>query len=244
MNVIRKKTILIIDDEAKFADGLSLFLTNYKYEVHTAYHVNEAYKVLDETAPDLILCDVMMPDIDGFSFRNQLSYSPHTNNIPFIFLTARTDGSDLLYGFESGADDYLTKPFKRAELLARIRAVLNRDEKSRQVAEAQYSQMLEDFKEELLSNINHELYTPLGVTIMSLDILLQKRFDNVEERTEFIKIAQSGAKQMMFLIDSLIMLNKMVASNSEKIASVNLMLLNTLKCRWYLNGTMGKLEQL
>lgn len=95
-----------------------------------------------------------MPDLDGFDFRNQLSVSPQTNGIPFIYLTARTAGSDLLFGFETGADDYVTKPFAREELLARIRAVLSRDEKSRDLAEIQFTQMLDDFKHKVLRNEN------------------------------------------------------------------------------------------
>jgi two-component system sensor histidine kinase/response regulator len=209
MNEIRKKTILIVDDEAKFADGLSLFLSNYGYEVQTANHANEAFMIIEKSIPDLILCDVMMPDLDGFDFRNQLSYSPQTNSIPFIYLTARTAGSDLLYGFETGADDYITKPFARAELLARVRAVLNRDEKSRDLAEAQFTQMLDDFKHKVLSNASHELFTPIGIIISSLGLLSDGNLEDPEKKEQYIKFALSGASQLKFVTSSLTTLNSL-----------------------------------
>lgn len=209
MNESRKKTVLIVDDEAKFADGLSLFLSNYGYKVYTANHVNEAFEVIEKATPDLILCDVMMPNLDGFDFRNQLSVSPQTNGIPFIYLTARTAGSDLLFGFETGADDYVTKPFARAELLARIRAVLSRDEKSRDLAEIQFTQMLDDFKHKVLSNASHELFTPLGIILSSLELLLNDSLENPEEKEQFAKFAFSGAKQLKFVTDSLLYLNSL-----------------------------------
>ena len=115
--------ILIVDDDADLCKLLKLKLEANIFETRTAANGLEALQMAYEFQPDLIILDVMMPDMDGFETCRRLR---ELSNIPIILLTARTEEKDILQGFESGADDYIRKPFSRNELSARMMAVLNR----------------------------------------------------------------------------------------------------------------------
>lgn len=119
-----KQKILIVDDEADICEILQFNLEKHGFEVQTA----EEPIVLkeEERIPDLILLDVMMTPMSGFEWAARLRANPITKNIPIIFCTARTTEEDLLTGFGLGSDDYITKPFKISEVIARVKAVLNR----------------------------------------------------------------------------------------------------------------------
>jgi DNA-binding response OmpR family regulator len=119
-------SILLIDDEPNLLLGLEVIMRRAGYRVFTASDGKQGMLLAQQNLPDIIVSDVMMPPPNGFDLRKQLSQNPKTAAIPFIFLTARTAQVDKLHGLEAGADDYVTKPFDRQELLARIQAVLRR----------------------------------------------------------------------------------------------------------------------
>jgi DNA-binding response OmpR family regulator len=118
--------ILIVDDETNLLFGLKTIMQRAGYEIITAANGTDGLSLARERLPNLILSDVMMPPPNGFELRKQLARDPKTAKIPFIFLTARASQGDKIFGFEAGADDYITKPFDRQELLARVQAVLRR----------------------------------------------------------------------------------------------------------------------
>lgn len=121
------KTILIVDDKMSAQRLVADYLSANNYRTVTSNNGKEALFVARHEKPDLILLDIMMPEMDGFEFMRQFRKE---NNIPVIMLTAKVDETDKVIGLELGADDYVTKPFGLAELLARIRANLRRfDEK-------------------------------------------------------------------------------------------------------------------
>ena len=120
-----QKRLLIIDDEPDLCEILSFNLSTAGYMVDTAHSGQEAMKK-DVKQYDLILLDVMMPGVSGFDVARQLKFNPATAGIPIIFLTALGSEPDMLHGFELGADDYISKPFSTREVLARVKAVLNR----------------------------------------------------------------------------------------------------------------------
>ena len=129
--------ILVVDDEALLVKGIRFNLQNEGYEVITGSNGLEAVKLVQEQQPDLVVLDVMMPEMDGLAACSKIR---EFSNVPIIMLTAKTDDMDKLIGFDHGVDDYLTKPFNILELKARIRALLRR---SRSVhAETQSSNTL------------------------------------------------------------------------------------------------------
>ena len=117
------KKILVVDDEALLVKGIRFNLQNEGYEVITGSNGLEAVQHAQNSGVDLIVLDVMMPEMDGMTACSKIR---EFSNVPIIMLTAKTDDMDKLMGFDHGADDYLTKPFNILELKARIRALLRR----------------------------------------------------------------------------------------------------------------------
>ena len=115
--------ILVVDDEKLLVKGIKFNLENEGYTVDSCYDGETAVEMAKENGYDLIILDLMMPKKDGLSACQEIRMF---STVPIIMLTARSEDSDLLMGFESGADDYITKPFKILELKARVRALLRR----------------------------------------------------------------------------------------------------------------------
>ncbi len=115
--------ILVVDDEQLLVKGIRFNLQNEGYDVLTGSNGLEALTLAQQEKPDLIILDVMMPEMDGLTACSKIR---EFSNVPIILLTAKTEDMDKLMGFDNGADDYLTKPFNILELKARIRALLRR----------------------------------------------------------------------------------------------------------------------
>ncbi len=118
-----KRTILVVDDDHKIVDLVALYLKRDGYNVLTAHDGREALQVARNKQPDLIVLDLLLPELDGTDVCRLLRAE---SRVPIIMLTARSTDEDKLRGLDLGADDYLTKPFNPRELMARIRAVLRR----------------------------------------------------------------------------------------------------------------------
>ncbi|HQN62610.1 MAG TPA: response regulator transcription factor, partial [Flexilinea sp.] len=117
------RKVLVIDDTRNIQIMLRDFLESQGFEVEIAGDGIEAFDSIERSQPDLILLDIMMPNMDGCQFISQLR---KTSDLPVIMITAKQQEADIVHGFELGADDYITKPFKLRELLMRMRAVLRR----------------------------------------------------------------------------------------------------------------------
>ena len=119
----RKYRVLVVDDERRMVGFIRLNLEQDGFEVIEAYNGTEALERLRDSLPDLILLDVMMPDIDGFEVLRTIR---EVSQVPIIMLTAKGEEDDKVKGLELGADDYVTKPFSPRELVSRVKAVLRR----------------------------------------------------------------------------------------------------------------------
>ena len=116
-------TILVVDDEKKMVDLVRAYLERDGYQVVEAADGRQALDVFHRTSPDLIILDLMLPEIDGLEVCREIR---RASDVPIIMLTARDDDADKLVGLELGADDYVTKPFSPRELVARVRVILRR----------------------------------------------------------------------------------------------------------------------
>ena len=116
-------TILIVDDDNELTELLDEFLSEHKFKTKVFHNPKEALSSLKTSVPDLILLDIMMPEMDGFQLLRKIR---ETMDVPVIMLTAKGEVSDKVVGLELGADDYLAKPFEPRELLARIQSILRR----------------------------------------------------------------------------------------------------------------------
>ena len=123
-----KDKILVIDDEEDILELLRFNLTKEGYQVCSASTGEEALALARTERPDLILLDLMLPGIDGLEVARRLKADPLTRSMPIVMLTAKGEESDIVTGLELGAKDYITKPFSRKVLVARLRAVLRRKE--------------------------------------------------------------------------------------------------------------------
>lgn len=122
------KTILVIDDNNDLRENTAEILDLAGYKTLTAENGKRGVEVATKEKPDVIVCDIMMPELDGYGVLHLLRKNPETQNIPFIFLTAKTERSDFRKGMEMGADDYVTKPFEDIELLNAIEVRLKKAE--------------------------------------------------------------------------------------------------------------------
>lgn len=118
--------ILIVEDEAPIREMLRMALSRAGFTIMEAGDTQQAHTLIFERLPMLILLDWMLPNVSGIEFANRLKKDEITKDIPIIMLTAKTEEADKIRGFETGADDYITKPFSPRELIARIKAVLRR----------------------------------------------------------------------------------------------------------------------
>ena len=118
------KTVLVVDDEKAIVDILEFNLRKEGYETLSAYDGPEGLRMAREANPDLMLLDVMLPGMDGFSVCSALR--AEGSDLPIIMITAREEETDKVFGLENGADDYITKPFSMRELLARVKANMRR----------------------------------------------------------------------------------------------------------------------
>jgi DNA-binding response OmpR family regulator len=128
---MEKKLVLVVDDEQDLCEILHFNLTAVGYDAEVAYSADEAFTLIHNSGRkgydyDLLLVDVMMPGMSGFQMAEKLKQDQLTARVPIIFLTAKDTEEDKLQGFGIGADDYVTKPFSVREVMARVRAVLNR----------------------------------------------------------------------------------------------------------------------
>ncbi len=163
-----KTNILVIEDEPDIRESIDEMLGYEGMAVITADNGDLGVRLAREFLPDLIICDIMLPGLNGYNVLTTLRNDPLTANIPFIFLTAKADRPSMRYGMELGADDYLTKPFTSDELIAAIRTRL--EKKARLVDE--YANQAKDLRLSLLHTLPHELRTPLVGIIGGAEMLL------------------------------------------------------------------------
>ena len=120
---MEETNILVVDDEKEIADLLEIYLISDGFQVLKAYSAKEGLRILEEKKIDLVLLDVMMPDMDGIAMCRRIR---ETNNIPIIMVSAKTQDIDKIVGLSTGADDYVAKPFNPLELMARVKSQLRR----------------------------------------------------------------------------------------------------------------------
>lgn len=194
-----KALIFIVEDVPRNLQVLFHILKKGEYRIAAASNGRQALDMIPEARPDLVLLDVMMPEMDGFEVCRQLKKNPAAADIPIIFLTAKAESTDIVKGFEIGAVDYVTKPFNPAELLARVKTHL----------ELKFSrETLHDLitaRDKFFSIIAHDLRNPVQNLILSSD-LLRYSYDSFDdtERKDYIQSFNNSANQISSLLETLL----------------------------------------
>ena len=200
-----KEKILIIDDDADVCDTYDAFLLDDAYDLYFAHNGGEGLVRAMEISPDLILLDVMMPDMDGFEVCNYLKSDTKLKHIPVILITALESRQALMLGFEAGADEFLPKPVRGGELRVRVRSMLR--------IKKLYDQLIETLclREELVNMIVHDIKNPLSV-IMGLSQVLKMQITDPGHSDYVEKIWEQGQRLNLYLTDML-MLTKLEAGS-------------------------------
>ena len=194
--------ILTIEDEPDVREIILDILEAEGYEVAGASDGNAGVHLAAAFQPDLILCDVMMPELDGYGVLAALRQLPATATTPFIFLTARTTKGDVRQGMHLGADDYLTKPFTHDELLGAVSARLQRQS----VAQVQSQAQLDALRHSIAFSLPHELRTPLNGIVATSQLLLEELEDlDADEMREMLLDIHSSGQRLFRLIQNFLL---------------------------------------
>ena len=166
--------ILVVDDVMSNVLLLKILLTNEKFQVLTANNGTSCLQVCREQHPDLVLLDVMMPDISGFDTAVELKKNPETADIPIIFLTALNSPSDLVHGFQVGANDFLSKPFNKEELIMRVMHQISLVAAKRIIVQQNIElKRTISNRDKMYSVIAHDLRSPMASIRMVLNLVVQ-----------------------------------------------------------------------
>ena len=209
--------ILIVDDTRENIALLSSMLENKDYDLSAASNGELAIKISKHFKPDLILLDIMMPGIDGFETCRQLKKIPVTQDIPIIFISAKVEMEDILLGFEVGGVDYITKPFVKEEVLARIKSQLHIQNLHQELKSAhKISIAASQAKNEFLGKMSHELRTPMHGIISYAQLGISRNQELTPEKNlRFFTNIKDSADRLLLLLNDLLDLQKIESGKMD-----------------------------
>ena len=199
--------ILIVDDVMSNVLLLKVLLTNEKFAIATASNGRQALEQVEKENPDLVLLDVMMPDMSGFEVAQHLKSNPQTAEIPIIFLTALNSTADIVKGFQVGANDFISKPFNKEELIIRVTHQISLVAAKRLIlSKTEELQRTIAGRDKLYSVIAHDLRSPMGSIKMVLNMLiLNLPFEKIgAEMYELLTMANQTTEDVFSLLDNLL----------------------------------------
>lgn len=211
-----KATVLVVEDDVHLLSGIREILELGDYQVWTAQNGVQGLQTLQaaEIPPDVIVSDIMMPHMDGFSFLTEVRQEDQWVNIPFIFLTAKGEKADVQRGNILGADVYLKKPFDAEDLLVAVDSRIARFGRIKDIQDTTISQI----KRRILITLNHELRTPLTLVVAYADLLKDFDPENMSdgELITFLRGVNSGATRLRRLIENFILLVEIEEGDAAK----------------------------
>lgn len=208
-----KPLIMVVEDDFALLEGIRELLELTNYQVIPASNGVEALKLLNRHRPDLIVSDIMMPEMDGYEFHSKVRERVELLTVPFIFLTARGEKVDIRRGKSLGADDYITKPFDDEDLLVAIEAKLTRWQSLREVQDEEIA----DLKHKILLTLSHEFRTPLTYIINYAEILEMGDEDlTSEDFSDFMKGIRRGAVRLNSLVEDFLALVEIQTGEAQQ----------------------------
>ena len=206
-------TILVVDDHPVNLHLLTAILRGAGYTVITGSNSKEALEQINTQSPDIILLDVMMPGMDGFSLCRRLKKDKKFSDIPIIFLTSLSRKEDIIEGFNAGGNDYIIKPFNQQELLARVRNHLHLyDMLLENKRLIKLSEDASRSKTEFLASMSHEIRTPLNSIIGMAEVLTDTPL--TDEQRNYVRIFRSAGESLLEIINDILDLSKIEAGQT------------------------------
>ena len=205
-------TILVIEDEKFMREQITMFLSMQGYGVLEAADGESGVKQAIENEPDLILCDIMMPKMNGYQVLQHLYQDSTTQKIPFIFLTALADFSRMRQGMSLGADDYIVKPFTNKELLEAIKIRLHK----RREYMADAERRLEEVRKNVVQLVAHELRTPLAPIKLVTELITMKLGRmNEKELQEYIDVISHSTRRISHLVQQIVYITEIETGTTD-----------------------------
>lgn len=211
----RNIKVLFIDDCEQLRAVVAEVLRSHGFDVVTASGAEEAFFQLQKETPDAVVCDIMMPDTDGFALHKSLKDHSDWCHIPFIFLSALCEPKDIQLGREHGCDEYLTKPFDPEELGAVIRGKVALAAVRKQQSENQF----ENYRRKIIHTLSHEFRTPLVAINTGTELLLER--DQPQEEDQARKLLESihrGGLRLQRLVEDFMCLQQIETGSAAKVA--------------------------
>ncbi len=236
MSELQKKqfSILVVDDNKENLKVVSNFLKTEGYQIALSLNAADALNILQENEIDLILLDVMMPGVDGFTFCRQLKKDKKLADIPVIFLTAKAETADLVEGFQAGGVDYITKPFQKEELIARANNHIALAHAKKMISrQALQIREINRTKDRLYSVIAHDIKSPFANISMLISTLAEGYLDpSSEEYDEILQNINTSTQETYSLLENLLHWTRSQTGNLEQSPeALNVAELITNTCR-------------
>jgi len=238
-------TILVVDDNPKNIQIIALILRELNYKITIAVDGKTAINLVDRVRPDLILLDIMMPGMDGFEACQIIKSDSKNENIPIIFLTALSEKSKIVKGFENGGVDYIVKPFNKDELISRVKTHLGlkfaRDEIQKIT---NHLNELNTIKDKIFSVIGHDLRSPIGGMKMIIDNLMIKADKYADENlVESVEILSKTSNEVFNLLENLLWWAR-TQNKAVTIYNENLYLEQIVNSIYYLNKSSFNIKKI
>ncbi|MCX7735183.1 MAG: response regulator [Candidatus Kapabacteria bacterium] len=225
---MEKKRILVVEDEPQIREDIVTALELSDYIAISAQNGKVAFSLAKQHHPDLVISDIMMPEMDGYELLAALQKDSETSSIPFLFLSAKSQLSEIREGMRLGADDYIAKPFDISDLLSTVKVRLSKNEK----IESHFKQKIEDLRQSIRYSLPHELRTPLNV-ILGFSDFLKQNLDNSdkEEIKEILEHISSSAKRLNRVMEKYLFYANLeiLAANQDEVLRLRENILYSIK---------------
>jgi len=207
-------TLLVVDDNPLITNVLKSLFASEGYNVFVSSNGAEALEVLTKKMVDLIICDVMMPTMDGYELHHRVREKSELSHIPFVFLTALGDNVEINKGKETGADDYVVKPFDPKDLLSLVKGKVARSKTLKNFVEERY----DSYRKKVIHTLSHEFRTPLVAINTGTELLIDQHGHLDEKRAQHVLEAiRRGGQRLERLVNDFMLLQQIEAGVAQRL---------------------------